>query len=312
MQEMKRVVVTGATGALGTALIRNLIAQGIEVYAVCRPKSPRIDNLPQLSGMYIVERNLADIAHLSNDIGKPCEGFYHLAWAGTGSRANRFALPLQVQNIGYALDAVEAAHSLGAEFFVGAGSQAEYGLHDEILTPETATHPISGYGIAKLAAGDMTRLAAHSHGMRHIWPRILSIYGENDGENTLISFVIRSLLMRKRPQLTAGEQIWDYLSAKDAAEALYRMGMCGRDGAVYPLGSGKTRCLREFIQVICNKIDPDTEIGWGERSYLKDQVMHLEADISQLTEDTGWMPRIEFEEGIEEAIENIKRKLKMK
>ena len=73
MQEMKRVVVTGATGALGTALIRNLIAHKIEVYAVCRPKSPRIDNLLQLSGMYIVERNLADIAHLSNDIGKPCE-----------------------------------------------------------------------------------------------------------------------------------------------------------------------------------------------------------------------------------------------
>lgn len=87
---------------------------------------------------------------------------------------------LQNYNVIYALDAVELAHCCGCRTFVGAGSQAEYGRFEGKLRPDTPAFPENGYGMAKLCAGEMTRIQAHKYGIKHIWARILSVYGPYD------------------------------------------------------------------------------------------------------------------------------------
>ena len=77
----------------------------------------------------------------------------------------------------------------------------------------------------------------------------------------------------------------------------------GKNGAVYCFGTGKTRKLKDFIIAIRDEINPDLEIGIGEIDYYPNQVMHLEADISNLTNDTGFVPKYSFEDGIKETIE---------
>ena len=77
----------------------------------------------------------------------------------------------------------------------------------------------------------------------------------------------------------------------------------GRDGAVYCFGSGKTRLLREYIEALRDAINPTLPIGFGEREYYPNQVMHLEADITTLQRDTGFYPEYTFEHGIRETIE---------
>ena len=61
--------------------------------------------------------------------------------------------------------------------------------------------------------------------------------------------------------------------------------------------------LKECVETIRAKISPAAEIGYGDIPYYEDQVMHLEADISRLTEDTGWEPQTSFEKGIKKTIE---------
>ena len=78
----------------------------------------------------------------------------------------------------------------------------------------------------------------------------------NDAPKTLISVVIDKLLAGEKPSLTAGEQIWDYLYSDDAADAFYRMALKGKDGAVYVLGSGQTKPLKEFMKIIRASINP--------------------------------------------------------
>ena len=73
------------------------------------------------------------------------------------------------------------------------------------------------YGVAKYAAGRLAEMLCRSLALDFVHMRILSVYGINDGANTLISYLIRSYLNNERPQLTAGEQLWDYLYADDAA-----------------------------------------------------------------------------------------------
>lgn len=306
MMGLKRAVLTGATGVLGTALIDKLIEKDVEIFIVCRPQSKRNAFIRQHQNVHKVFCDLHDIDSLPTLISVPCDAFFHFAWLGTENPNNRMNMPLQEENIRYALRAVYAAKEIGCKVFVGAGSQAEYGRVNGIIHPDTPAFPISGYGMAKLCTGQMTREMCKQYGIRHIWPRILSIYGPHDGGHTLISTVIDSLLAGRKPSLTAGEQIWDYLYAGDAAEALIRMAMQGHDGAVYVLGSGKTKKLREFMQIIRDSINSSLPLGIGEIPYYPDQAMHLEADIESLNKDTGWLPTTDFAEGIQMLIKERK------
>ena len=138
--------------------------------------------------------------------------------------------------------------------------------------------------------------------MRHVWPRVLSVYGRHDGQQTLISTAISKFQAEEKLSMTAGEQQWDYLYSGDAAAAFYAMALYGKDGAVYPVGSGKTSSLRSFVETIKVIVNPSAEIGFGEVPYLKDQVMRMQADITELTVDTGWKPATSFEDGIRKIL----------
>ena len=118
----------------------------------------------------------------------------------------------------------------------------------------------------------------------------------------MISTVIRKLLAGETPQLTAGEQRWDYLYADDAAEAFFLAARDGRSGAVYPLGSGQAMPLRRYVEALRDCINPALPLGFGAIPYSDKQVMHLQADISALTADTGFLPSYDFARGIAETV----------
>lgn len=297
-----KAVLTGAAGVLGHALIQKLLNEKVELYCICHPGSRRTQAIPDHPLLHKIDCDMSDYASLPEKIGTTVDAFFHFAWLGTADHNNRMNMPLQAKNIEYTLDAVQAARELGCSVFIGAGSQAEYGRVDGVIHPDTPANPIGGYGMAKLCAGQMTRVMCRSYGIRHVWPRVLSTYGVGDNPSTLVSVVVRKLLAGEKPSLTAGDQIWDYLFSDDAAEAFYDMALRGRDGAVYVLGSGRTKPLREFMEIIRDAIDPALPLGIGDIPYYPDQAMHLEADRSSLTADTGWSPRTSFEDGIRRVI----------
>lgn len=294
---MKRVIISGATGAIGTALINELTANGVEVLVLCREGSQRNARIPDSPLVTKKFCSLAQLSALENDTGKEYDVFYHLAWEGTTGSA-RNDMRLQNRNVSYAIDAVDAAKRFGCHTFIGAGSQAEYGRSSEKLRPDTPAFPENGYGMAKLCAGQMTRTHAHMLGMRHIWVRVLSVYGPNDGAQSMVMATIAKLKAGETPQLTKGEQIWDYLFSEDAARAFSLLGDRGSDGKVYVLGSGEPRPLAEYIKDIRDVVSPGAEPAFGAVPYAEKQVMYLCADIDELTRDTGWKPLCRFKEGI--------------
>lgn len=300
---MKRAIITGATGSIGSALVPYLVEQGVEVLVLAREgsaRNARILNHPLVEIRYCT---LEELDSLQNDTGKTYDAFFHFAWDGTNGPA-RNDMYLQNRNIEYALDAVRAAERFGCSVFVGAGSQAEYGRVEGMLTPDTPTMPEMGYGIGKLCAGMMTRELAAQKGMRHVWVRILSIYGPNDGMQSMVMSTIKNLKEGISPKFTKGEQLWDYLYSGDAAVALYRMAEDGKDGSVYVLGSGEARPLATYIEEIRDVVAPGFPLTFGEIPYGEKQVMHLQADISDLTRDLGWKPTWRFADGIAEILKN--------
>jgi len=296
---IKRIIVTGATGAVGSAVVRRALANDISVTCIVHQGSKRLGNLPKDERLSIVECNLSDYRNLQ--MAGQYDAFIHLSWEKTFG-ASRDDAEVQTRNIQYTLDAVQLAHRCGCQVFVGAGSQAEYGVQSVDLTPDLPVKPESGYGIAKYAAGKLSAMLCKSLGMRQCWVRILSVYGPNDGENSLVSYLIREFKNGNTPQLTKCEQMWDYLYADDAADAILAVAEKGNDGKAYPLGSGKGRRLSEYVEDIKAVINPLLVVKFGAKDYYPHQPMHLVADITELKKDTGWGPLFSFIDGIRETV----------
>lgn len=160
-----------------------------------------------------------------------------------------------------------------------------------------------GYGIAKLCAGQMTREYAHQLGMEHIWTRILSVYGPNDGAQSMVMSTINKLKSGEVPKFTKGEQLWDYLYSGDAGRAFRLIGEKGIDGKTYVLGSGQAKPLAEYIKAIRDVVNSNGQIELGAIPYAPKQVMCLQADITELNIDTGFVPEMDFATGIKKILE---------
>lgn len=301
---MKSAIITGGTGMLGLALVRLLISKNIKVLMLVRPNSKKANNIPKSPLVSTIECDLKDLANAPIPEGEKYDAFFHFGWEGTYGDS-RNDMYLQNKNVHNTIDAVHLASKLGCSVFLGAGSQAEYGrVADGIkVSPSLPTFPETGYGIAKLCAGQMSRVECKKLNIKHIWVRILSTYGPYDGMQTMVMSGIIKMLNGERPQYTKGEQMWDYLYCDDAANAFFCAAEKGIDGSVYCIGSGNVRPLKEYITIIRDIVKPGQEIGFGEIPYYDKQVMYLCADIEPLTRDTGFKPQVSFEEGIQKTVE---------
>ena len=276
---MERIFVTGATSMIGSALVSESLANGVEVYAMVRKNTPKLGRLPSSSRLHLVEGDLDTLGELPAKVPVRIDTFYHIAWGHTGAKRNE-STELQADNIRTTLKAIRVAAD----------------------GPETETNPVTPYGAAKLAAGLLGRMLARELGIAFIWPRIFSTYGIYDKPTSMISMSIRKMLDGEKTSFSPAEHRWDYLFSEDAGRAFYLMGEKGKDGAVYCIGSGESRRLRSFIEEMAEACGVPVT-GIGDIPYPKDgKVRNLCADISNLTADTGFAPRVSFEEGIRRTV----------
>jgi len=298
---MKKVIVTGATGMVGASMIEQMAADRIQVTAIIRPNSKKRKNLIEHPNVKVVECDINQLGSLKETLKKDYDTFYHFAWDGTYGESRNDAV-LQEQNVRNTLEAVELAYSSGCKLFVCAGSQADFGFVEGELSDKVPKNPVTGYGIAKYSAGRLSAVMCERLGMRQSWGRIVSTYGPRDNSYTMVMSSIIGMLKGERMSFTKGEQVWDYVYGEDCSRAFYLIGKHGRHGKAYTIGSGKSRLLKEYIAAIRDVVNPELEIGLGERDYYPNQVMQLTADISELTADTGFLPEIDFEEGIRRTV----------
>lgn len=285
-----RVVITGATGFIGIALCQEMLGNGHEVTAVIRPNSVKRDKIPQ--GVQVIELALKDIGNLTGIY----DVFYHLAWNGSsGTNRNNFAM--QQSNISYTVEAIRAAKRCGCKKFIGAGSQAEYGVVKGICTEETTPHPFMMYGAAKLSAYSMGKIIAEEENISFVWARIYSVYGVGDNKGTLISYLIDTLKKGQVPQLSPCENMWDFMYIEDCTAALRILGENKETQGIYNVSDGNPKPLKEFVMEARDIIAPKVDLNFGARTSDEKRTFWLEPDIKKLL-NLNWEKSIKFKEGI--------------
>lgn len=303
-------IVTGATGFIGTALCRELLENGHEVYAVIRPGSVKReklnfaevfedgqskDKLPMYN-LRIIELSLEKLSELPDHM-ESADVFYHLAWNGSAGAA-REDFDNQYTNIHYTAEAVRAAVKCGCRKFVGAGSQAEYGvIRERAVEYRTVPQPFMMYGAAKLAAYHMGCLVAKKEGISFVWPRIYSVYGVGENAGTLVSYVVDCLKKGREPELSPCENMWNFLEITDCARALMLLGERQDTEGIYHVASKDTRLLKEFVEEMRDVIAPGCALGFGVKKSDPERTFWLDPDTGRLGE-LEFSEEMEFEEGI--------------
>lgn len=303
---MKKAVVTGGTGFVGSWLIEYLLSQNVRVHAVVRDKNKLLPSfLLRKDGLFsCVEKDISLlIADDIPDIDWDC--FFHLAWEGVSpEKKNNYKV--QINNISTAMRMMELAKDFGCKKFIAAGTVAEYVFNDGVMDFSRKQTPNDFYGAAKVAAHFFLEVEASRVEVPFIWAVLPSTFGERRIDNNIITYTIRSLLNSEIPQYGDLSQMWDFLYVSEVVRALYLIGEKGEPGKTYGIGSGQYRTLKEYIMTIRDLINPQLPLGIGSFKYKTKQLMSSCVDISTLTIDTGFIPKVSFEEGISRTIEYMR------
>lgn len=302
-----KFVVTGATGFIGREIVDLLSRQGHRVYCVCRPHSPKLSLLPKNPCVHIVSAVLSDYAQLDRMIPE-ADVFIHFAWDGT-TREGRDIRDVQADNVGYALAAMDAAKAMGCRVFVGAGSQAEYGVTDGLTDEASPCHPFSYYGKAKLALLEAASRHAGELGIQYLHLRIFSVYGENDHPWAMISSCTPKLLHNEDVALSGCRQRWNFLYVRDCAKQVVLLSEWAFDrmtttAEVFNLASEDTRILKSYIEEMHRLTKSDSQLLYG--MITPSHPVSLNPDVTKLKNTIGFVSDYSFSQGYQNVIEKYR------
>ena len=300
---MKKIIISGASGCIGMSLIKQHISVGNKVLVIANPVSIRNINFKKIEGIEIIYYSLNEYDNISLD--NKYDVFYHFAWEGGASRDN---LAINMNSAMQSRAAVNLAYRLGCSSFVGAGSQAECGIQQKPISENTNCNPESFFGIAKLSAYHICKVACNEKNILFSWARILSVYGPFDGKNTLVTSTINKLISGSLPEFSSGTQIWDFLFSEDAADALLNIGLKSKMGGIYIIASGIGLELKNFILQITKRFNIDGSKFLNKIPSNPKSVQFLVGDISRLKNEFNWTPKVNFEQGLEKTIKHLELK----
>ena len=302
---MKSALVTGATGFVGRWVAKELVEHGTRVIAVARENA---EGLPFLEGLQvrIVPCDMHGYSQLPQLLeGENIDTVYHLAWSGVSNPQARDEAA-QMRNIQATLDLVEAAHKMGVGTFIGAGSLHEAEGAWEVSLGKPITNPGFLYKAAKTCAHWMAKAKAGQLGIRFLWPVITNAYGNGGSSGRLINTIIRQILAGKSPSLSEGNQWYDFVHISDAARAFRLLEESGVDGTNYLIGSGTPRKLKHWLRIVGDIVNEERDgepvpLGFGQHQGFVAQLPREAFSIANLQRDTGFVPLVQFEEGIQQT-----------
>ena len=302
-----KAIITGATGFIGTALCREMLQNGHEVVAVIRPGSAKKEKLQFdesiRGGLSVLEMPLGELEDLAAMVSD-ADVFFHLAWNGSSGGA-REDFDAQYANIRYTAAAVRVAKKCGCRKFVGAGSQAEYGVVQGTAEEDrTPPNPFMMYGAAKLSACHMGRLVAEQEGIAYVWPRIYSVYGVGENPGTLVNYVMDTLRKGEIPELSPCENIWNFLYITDCVRGLRMLAENENIRGIFHIASKDTRLLKEYVAEMRDMIAPGAELRFGAKQANPERTFWLQPDVTKL-EKIGFQPEVSFAEGIRRKMEEV-------
>jgi nucleoside-diphosphate-sugar epimerase len=281
----KNILLTGATGFLGSKIADVLVNNDIQLIALKRKNSD----------CYRCNSFNNKIDWVDIDV----EGYWkekvinlrpthiiHCAWIGVEAH-ERNDIKTQVQNISFLSDLLEISRVIKLTEFISLGSQAEYGILNSKVSENIIVNPVSLYGATKVASQQIIKTFCNSNKINWIWLRLFSFIGENENNNWLIPSLIDKIVKDKVIDMTPGEQKYSYMFVKDFTLIILKIINSNVESGIYNVSGDELISLKELVDLIGKKLNSSPKINWGALPYRLNQSMHIEGNTSELRNQIG-------------------------
>jgi UDP-glucose 4-epimerase len=308
---LRKALITGGAGFIGSTLADRLSAEGIEVVIydnLSRGRQEFISDACTRLGVEFVQGDVLDEDRLRNSL-EGCDTVFH--FAANADVRHGFDQPRQdlEQNTIATSVVLEAMRAVGVSRIAFASTGSIYGEPEVFPTPETCPFPVqtSLYGASKLAGEGLIQAYAHGYGFVGLIFRFVSILGERYSHGHVFDFC-RSL--RTDPShlrvLGDGRQEKSYLYVGDCVSAMkLATEQPLETGAlmVYNLGTDETIVLDDSIATITAHlgVTPELEYTGGIRGWLGDSpLIHLDCERIR---SLGWRPTLSIRDAITRTVD---------
>jgi nucleoside-diphosphate-sugar epimerase len=308
MRKLNKVLVTGATGFIGSHLTQRLIREGFEVGILKREKSDvwRIKDL--LDKIVTYDVDLRDTQEVSKGVSdfRPDVIFHLATYYAVEHKPQEIPLMVDTNVLG-TINLLEASKESMVKLFVNTSSCFVYKESENKLRENDDLSPLNIYALTKIQAEQACSFYAEKYGLKTITFRLFPPYGPADHERRLIPYVIKSLLEGEKLKMTTGKQRWDFVYVDDIVDAYFKLLSVSdlpQKHEIFNIGTGNAVSVREVVSRIKEIIGAGLEPEWGAIPHRKNEVWFICADISKTETFLRWQPKIQImERGLELTVE---------
>jgi dTDP-glucose 4,6-dehydratase len=330
----RTILVTGADGFMGSHLTEALVHLGANVHAFVRATSSgALNNIWQIRHLLKVHfADLTDRASVDYLVRELCEApdrpyVFHLgAQAHVGESWHRPYETVMTNTVG-TLNLLQSIveHGLELEKFDTAGTSEEYGNPREavahhhdfddagslILHERSPINPKSIYATAKVAADFLTMNYHDAYGVPGVVTRMFNNYGPRQNPRYVTGTIITQALERERIELGNLEPLRDFCFCTDGVRGHLTVAAHGIPGDVYVYGQGRNISMADWAGMIIRIGEEEGYWPAGTREVVTtparfrpgaSDVMALRVGHEKLTRETGWEPKVSWEEGVSKTI----------
>jgi len=289
------ILLTGATGFLGTQVLRELTSRNIDVHAFSR--RPPTEQTPRVT-WHRVDMIADDVLPDAAAIG--ASHCLHLAWEATpGSYRDA---PANADWVPATVRLARGFFAGGGRSFVMAGSCAEYGIPIEVCDERrTALAPDCAYALGKVEAAQHVAALARDAGARFASARIFFPYGPGGPPEKVVAKICRGLARGEPVALGSGEDVLDYIYHTDVARGLVALALSDVAGPVN-IGSGEGVAVRDLALRLGALAGRPELLRFGEVTFGRPTV-RIVAAIERLTTEVGYRPTVTLEAGLRACYE---------
>lgn len=306
-----RVLVTGATGLVGSWLVKELVQRGALVTALIRDADPQSELIRSgdISQLSVVSGQLEDFATIERAVNEyEVQTVFHLGAQALVAVAQRSPVATFESNIRGTYNVLEACRRHRVPRVVVASSDKAYGTQTQL--PYTEDSPLHGrypYEVSKSCADLLAQSYAVSYGLPVTIARCGNVYGGGDlNWSRIIPGTIRSLLRQQRPLIRSdGQYVRDYFYVEDVAGAYITLAehldeMPTR-GEAFNFSAEQPLTVLALVQIICQLMQRE-QYQPMIQNVASGEIVAQYLSAMKAREQLGWRPRFSLEEGLTKTI----------